>query len=85
MLRKGSRSRRLWESPPVYPLKGTNVDRVYVGFCARADLRFFTIRQKLIHGGGAFAEGNSASLKQMPAAAMNALLSERHASLEETQ
>ena len=46
-----SGSRRL------YPLKCTSVDRVYVVFGARVDLRFFTIRQKRIRGGGAFAEG----------------------------
>ena len=48
----------------MYPLKGTSVDRVYVVFGARVDLGFFTIRQKRIHGGGAFAEGNSVPLKQ---------------------
>ncbi len=48
----------------MYPLKGTSVDRVYVVFGARVDLGFFTIRQKRIRGGGAFAEGNSAPLKQ---------------------
>ena len=43
--------------------KGTSVDRVYVVFCARVDLGFFTIRQKRIRGGGAFVQGNSALLK----------------------
>ena len=52
---EGSGSRRM------YPLKGTSVDRVYVVFGARVDLGFFTIRQKRIRGGGAFAEGNSAT------------------------
>ena len=48
----------------MYPLKGTSFERVYVVFCARVVLGCFTIRQKRIRGGGAFAEGNSASLKQ---------------------
>ena len=61
MLRKvpvleGSGSRRM------YPLKGTSVDRVYVVFGARVDLGFFLLKR--IRGGGAFAEGNSASLEQ---------------------
>ena len=55
---EGSGSGRL------YPLKGTSFDRVYVVFGACVDLGFFTIRQKRIRGGGAFSEGNSASLKQ---------------------
>ena len=80
LLRKGSRSRRHWESPNVYPLEGTSVDRVYVVFGARIDLGFFTIRQKRIRGGGAFAEGNSAL-----AAAMNTPLYQCHASLGATQ
>ena len=54
---EGTGSRRM------YPLKGMSVDRVYVVFGARIDLGFFTIRQKRIRGGGAFAEGNSAPLK----------------------
>ena len=48
----------------MYPLKRTSVDRVYVVFGARVDLGFFTVRQKRIRGGGAFAEGNSAPLRQ---------------------
>ena len=41
-----------------HPRKGTRVDRVCVGFVARVDRRIFTIRQKRIRGGGAFAEGS---------------------------
>ena len=61
----------------LYALKGTKVGRVYVVFGARVDPGCFTIRQKRIRGGGAFAEGNIAT----PAAAMNVLLSQYHASL----
>ena len=57
-VQEGSGSRRM------YPLKGTSVECVYVVFGGRLDLGFFTIRQKGIRGGGAFSEGNSASLKQ---------------------
>ena len=48
----------------MYPLKDTSVDRVYVVVGARVVLGFFTIRQKRIRGGGAFAEGNRAPLSQ---------------------
>ena len=47
-----------------YPRKGTSVDSVSVVFVAHVDRRIFTIRQKRFVG--AFAEGNSAPLKQSP-------------------
>ena len=48
-----------------YPRKGTRVDRVSVVFVALVDRRIFLLfAQKQIRGGGAFAEGTSAPLKQ---------------------
>ena len=55
---EGSGSRRM------YPLKGTSVDRVCVVFGAPVDLGFFYYSSKTDSWWGAFAEGNSAPLKQ---------------------
>ena len=46
-----------------YPRKGTSVDRVYVVFVARVDRQIFLL---FVQNGfvGAFAEGDSAPLKQ---------------------
>ena len=75
LLRKSSRSRRLWESPHI-PTERYERRPCLCVFVARFDRRiFFTIRQKRIRGGGAFAQGNSepaADGATMP-------LSQRHA------
>ena len=64
MLRKGSRSTRLWESPRV-PSERYEPRPCLCVFVARFDRRiFFTIRQKRIHGGSTYAECNSGSLKE---------------------
>ena len=64
LLRKGSRSRRLWESPP-YTVGKVRASTVFMSFSVHVSISdFFTIRQKRIRGWDAFSEGNSASLKQ---------------------
>ena len=50
LLRKSSRSRRLWESPPV-PTERYERRPCLCVFVARFDRRIFTIRQKRIRGG----------------------------------
>ena len=59
LLRKGSRSRRLWESPPI-PTERYEARPCLCVFVARFDrLIFFTIRQKWIRGGSTYAKCNS--------------------------
>ena len=58
---EGSGSRRR------HPRKGMSIDRVslFVSYSLHVSIvGYFTLRQKRIRGGGAFAEGNSASVKQ---------------------
>ena len=64
MLRKGSRSTRLWESPPI-PIERYEPRPCLCVFVTRFDRRiFFTIRQTRIRGGSTYAECNSGSLKE---------------------
>ena len=59
LLRKGSASRRVCESPPILSERYELRPCLCV-FCARSDRRiFFTIRQKRIRGGSTYAECNS--------------------------
>ena len=64
LLRKGSRSTRLWESPRV-PSERYELRPCLCVFVACFDRRFFfTIRQKRIRGGRTYADCNSGSLKE---------------------
>ena len=76
MLRKGSRSTRLWESPPI-PSERCELRPCLCMFVARFDRRIFLL---FVKNGfvGAFAEGNGAPLKQRQLLLMNTPLSQCH-------
>ena len=64
LLRKGSPSRRLWESPPIPTERYARRPCLGRFRCTCRSSDFFTIRQKRIRGGSTFAEGNSEPLKR---------------------
>ena len=64
LLRVGSRSRRLWESPPI-PTERYERRLCFCRIhCTCRSSDFCTLRQKRIRGGSTFAERNSGPLKR---------------------
>ena len=64
LLRKGSGSSRLWESPPIPSERYKRRPCLCRIWCTCLSRIFFTIRQKRIRGGSTYAECNSGSLKE---------------------